>query len=137
MRAILNFFNTHKFALMTICGIGLATYFGSEIATPIAEANVLWDPARDTPSALSNQNSDTDLRTLILRAINFVLGFVGLLAVIMLIWGGIQYITSQGGEVDKANKTILYAIIGIIIILFSFAIINTVFDITSGSDSSV
>lgn len=136
MHAILNFFNTYKFVLMTICGIGVATYFGGEFATPVAEAQ-LWDANRDSVDALSNQNADTDLRSLILRAINFVLGFVGLLAVIMLIWGGIQYITSQGGEVDKANKTILYAIIGIIIILFSFAIINTVFDITSGSDSSV
>lgn len=136
MRAILNFLNTHKFVLMTIFGIGLATYIGSEFATPVAEAQI-WDPNRDRPDALTNANADTDLRTLILRAINFILGFIGILAVIMLIWGGIQYIVSQGDDVSKANKTILYAIVGIIIILFSFAIINTVFDITAGSDSSV
>jgi amino acid transporter len=137
MHAILNFLNTHKYILLTIFGIGVAAYLGGEVAGPsIAEAQI-WDPNRDRPDALTNANADTDLRSLILRAINFILGFIGILAVIMLIWGGIQYIVSQGDDVSKANKTILYAIVGIIIILFSFAIINTVFDITSGSDSSV
>jgi len=48
----------------------------------------------------------------------------GVLAVIMVIIGGLNYVTSSGdsGKTAKAKNTILYAVIGIVVIIFAFAI---------------
>jgi len=69
-----------------------------------------------------------DARTLILTILNFFLGFLGLLAVMMIIYGGMLYVSAAGKQesIDKGKKIIMYAIIGIVIILLSFAIVNTV-----------
>lgn len=69
-----------------------------------------------------------DFKELLLSIINYFLGFLGILAVLMVIYGGVMYMLAQGdsGKADKGKKIIMYAIIGIIIILLSFALINTV-----------
>lgn len=62
------------------------------------------------------------------NAINVVLGFVGVVAVAVIIIGGIQYITSQGdvAKAARARNVILYGIIGLVICLLAFAIVNLV-----------
>lgn len=59
---------------------------------------------------------------------NTILYIVGIIAVIMLIIGGIRYITSGGDakKVTDAKNTVLYAIIGLVIALLAFAIVNFV-----------
>ena len=59
---------------------------------------------------------------------NTILYIVGVIAVIMIIWGGIRYIISGGDskKVTDAKNTILYAIIGLIIAVLSYAIVNFV-----------
>jgi cytochrome bd-type quinol oxidase subunit 2 len=59
---------------------------------------------------------------------NKVFFWSGVVAVIMIIYGGIQYITSTGNPagVAKAKTTILYSIIGLLVVIFAAAIINVV-----------
>lgn len=59
---------------------------------------------------------------------NMILYVVGIIAVIMLIIGGIKYVTSGGDskKVTDAKNTVLYAIIGLIICFLAFAIVNFV-----------
>lgn len=59
---------------------------------------------------------------------NTILYIVGVVAVIMLIIGGIKYLISGGDskKVTDAKNTVLYAIIGLVIALLSFAIVNFV-----------
>jgi cytochrome bd-type quinol oxidase subunit 2 len=59
---------------------------------------------------------------------NTILFIVGALSVIMLIYGGLRYIISGGDskKVTDAKNTIMYAIIGLIIAVLSYAIINFV-----------
>ena len=59
---------------------------------------------------------------------NTILYIVGIVAVIMLIVGGIRYVVSGGDakKVTDAKNTILYAIIGLIICFLAFAIVNFV-----------
>lgn len=67
---------------------------------------------------------------------NFAMLIVGILSVLMLVWGAIMYITSGGdtSKVTKAKNTILYAVIGIIIALLATAIVNWVnASVTSGN----
>lgn len=74
--------------------------------------------------------SNTDLTDIIKQIINVVLGVVGVVAVVMMIIGGISFITSQGdsGKVTKARNTILYGVVGLIVALLAFAIVNFVLD---------
>ena len=59
---------------------------------------------------------------------NTILYIVGIIAVIMLIIGGIRYVVSGGDakKVTDAKNTVLYAIIGLIICFLAFAIVNFV-----------
>ncbi len=70
---------------------------------------------------------------------NTVLYIVGIVSVIMLIYGGLRYVISGGDskKVTDAKNTILYAIIGLIISILAFAIVNFVINaITGESDTA-
>lgn len=60
--------------------------------------------------------------------IQYCLGIAGLVAVVFLIMGGFSYITAAGNEeqTKKATKTLLNAVIGLVIIFAAFAIVNTI-----------
>lgn len=60
--------------------------------------------------------------------VNVLLFIIGAISVIMLIIGGIRYTISNGdsGAVTSAKNTILYAIVGLAIAFFAFAIVNWV-----------
>lgn len=66
-----------------------------------------------------------------------ILYIVGVIAVVMLIWGGLRYVISGGDskKVTDAKNTVLYAIIGLIIAFLSFAIINFVIDALPSSQN--
>lgn len=59
---------------------------------------------------------------------NIILYIVGIIAVIMLIIGGIKYVVSGGDakKVTDAKNTVLYAIIGLVVCFLAFAIVNFV-----------
>lgn len=87
----------------------------------------LIDPI-DNPSRIGGAtNFADDFRPLLLQFLNFFLGFLGLLAVLLVIYGGFLYMTAAGddGKTETGKKVILYAVVGIIIILISFALVNT------------
>src|SRR3990167_3571729 len=65
--------------------------------------------------------SDQGIRDAVLSVLTFVLNFLALVAVVFIVIAGIRLIVSQGEEEvqDKAKKTILYVIVGLIIVLFA------------------
>ena len=69
-----------------------------------------------------------DLLPTLTSLINIGLALVGIIAAVFLIIGGVRYITSQGdeGQAETAKKTILYAIIGLLVIGLAAAIVNFV-----------
>ena len=72
-----------------------------------------------------NVKDANNLVTVIITTIIFA---VGMIAVVMIILGGISYATSQGdpSKVKKAKDTILYGIIGLVVALLAYAIVNFV-----------
>ncbi|MBT6068996.1 PKD domain-containing protein [Candidatus Peregrinibacteria bacterium] len=68
------------------------------------------------------------VRDFVLNVVNFALGFLGLVGVVAIIYGGFIYLTAGGDEskTEKGKNSILFAVVGIIIILASFAIVRTV-----------
>ena len=80
------------------------------------------------PVICGTQNSDEEYALIdnVANVLNTIFGVVGILCVIFVVSGGIQYSTSQGdpGKVQSAKGTILYAIIGLVITISAFAITN-------------
>ncbi len=75
--------------------------------------------------------------SLIKTVTNVLLFIIGAISVIMIIFGGIKYVISNGdsSQITGAKNTILYSVIGLIIALLAYAIVNFVVDsFTSGSD---
>lgn len=70
----------------------------------------------------------SDLKAAVINIINWVLGLLGIIAVIMVLVGGFQWMTAGGNEdkVEKSKKIISAAIVGLIIILLAWAIVNFV-----------
>lgn len=113
---------------LTAISIVPATGFAQSLITP-----------NDQPSLISSQTGGQgDLREFVKTVLNFVLGFLGFICVLFVIYAGFLYVTSQGDEeaTGKAKKIITNAVIGIIIILASFAIVNTALTVGGGASSS-
>lgn len=74
----------------------------------------------------SNQN----LPDIITTIINVMLFIAAALAVIMIIYGGIRYITAHGDEkqVKVAKDTIVYSVAGLIIAILAYALVTFIFD---------
>lgn len=79
-----------------------------------------------------------DLLGTVKNVINAVLGVLGIVAVVVIILGGFTFLTSQGdaGKVMKGRNTILWGVIGLIVALFAFAIVNFVLGAISSSPSN-
>jgi len=69
-----------------------------------------------------------NLVELITKSINLLLYLGGAIAVLFVIVGGYQYLTSGGNEelAEKGRKTVTNAIIGILLMALAFTIINVV-----------
>ena len=70
--------------------------------------------------------------------VNVFLFVIGAVAVIMVIYGGLRYVLSGGNaaNVTAAKNTILYAIVGIIVALLAYAIIDFVIDAFSAGGTT-
>lgn len=71
-------------------------------------------------------SGSVDPKNIVTNLINYALFFIGALALIFVIWGGILFVTS-GGDAEKTTKarnTLLYAIIGVVVVVLAYAIVN-------------
>jgi hypothetical protein len=77
-------------------------------------------------------NTNTDFSDLLTKAINIFSVIVGVIAVIMIIVGGLKYITSGGesSNVSGAKNTIIYAIIGLVVVALAQFIVRFVLNNT-------
>lgn len=64
----------------------------------------------------------------LVNGLNIVYFLAGVIAIIVIIVGGITYATSAGnsGNITKAKNLILYSIVGLVIVLSAFVITNFV-----------
>lgn len=89
----------------------------------IAIKNFVWD-SLVAPGSNVFGIPDKSGGQILIDALNMAYFIAGVVAVIMVILGGLNYVTSSGdsGKTAKAKNTILYAVIGIVVIIFAFAI---------------
>lgn len=90
------------------------------------------------PSTGLNCSAGTNVNQLIRTVINWALGITFAIAVLFLIIGGFWYITAGGNEeqADKGKKTIINALIGVVVIILSYVIVNVVSNLVSNTNVS-
>ena len=118
-------------------GVLLLAVLSPVISQP-AFADCISDPtsagcpcALNSSSAACKDLSKPDgLSNTLKNATNTVLFIAGALAVIMIIYGGIRYITAHGDEkqVKVAKDTIVYSVAGLIIAILAYALVTFIFD---------
>lgn len=120
------------FALPLLLGVGTLTL--TPATANADDINITTGPqvskGDNTPSELFGDNGVFKTIT------NVLLFLIGAISVIMLIIGGIRYTTSNGDSsaVQGAKNTILYSVVGIIVAILAFAVVNFVVTaFTSGS----
>ena len=82
----------------------------------------------EMPDATDYGDVPTELDKTVTKATNWLLGFVAALGVIMVVWGGINYLTSAGDEerVRTAKNTIKYGLMGVVIAGFAYAVVKVI-----------
>ena len=113
------------------------------MATAMVMAPDKADAAVNCPPGSKNESADNyalcnmdksqvgqsnSIWTTVNTVINVLLGVIGILAVVMVIYGGFKIVTSAGAadKVKSGRETILYGVVGLVIALLAFAIVNFV-----------
>lgn len=110
----------------------IATLLGTAVlmpATQVGAVDVFKDEACNGDTSICGSDN-TELTDILTVVINTMIYITGIIAVIMIIIGGIKYTTSSGDAsgITSAKNTILYSVIGLVIAIMSFAIVNFVLD---------
>jgi cytochrome bd-type quinol oxidase subunit 2 len=94
------------------------------VGNAFAQGSNIFTGAQGQVAATAGGTLGGNLTTLI----NYFLGMLGLVAVAFLIYAGVLMVTAGGAEeqVTKARKIIMYAAVGIVIILLSYTIVTFV-----------
>lgn len=82
-------------------------------------------------SEIPNPLKADDFTELFVGIANWIAGIIASLAVLVIVYGGFQYMVSGGNEdkIAQARKTIQWAIIGLIIVVMSWSLLKTVLSI--------
>jgi hypothetical protein len=74
------------------------------------------------------ENVPTDIEAAVMNLTNYILGFIAIIATLVIIWGGVQYLTAGGNEdtVANAKKTIAAGVIGMVIAGLAYAMVIVV-----------
>ena len=82
----------------------------------------------EVPAATEYPGVAGDFDDTVIKATNWLLGFVTMLAVLVIIWGGINYIGSAGDEekARTAKKIITYGLWGVVIAGFAYAAVSVI-----------
>lgn len=91
----------------------------------------------DTATATCDEQGGVTLNGVVTAVVNILSAIVGITAVIMMIVGGLKYVTSAGdsNKTASAKNTIVYAVVGIIIAVLAQIIVRFVIGKATGADT--
>ena len=118
-------------AAMISTAILLPSY--AETSTNICDNKSAYPP--EVVASAGCDGNINYLPTIIQTILNTIIAICGVVAVIYVVIGGYGYMTSAGdaGKLEKAKKTIIYAVIGIAICALSFIIVNWVINVVKNA----
>lgn len=112
-------------ATTTVLALSMLVTVPVGAASDIATQACSVDPSAAICADIDN---DSQLTTMATNIINTALMIVGVLAVAMIIFSGISYVTSAGdkAKTTKAKNTLIYSIVGLVVAISAYAIVNFV-----------
>ncbi|MDL1953413.1 hypothetical protein FBR07_04530 [Candidatus Uhrbacteria bacterium UHB] len=117
--------NTFKFLTSAIAATGSLTLpFAVLAQNPFQQAqNLVGNVAQS-----ANVGQQQELPVIVGRIINVILGFLGIILLVLVLYAGFLWMTAGGNEdqVKKAKQYITNSVIGLIVIVAAFAISNFV-----------
>ena len=101
-----------------------------EIGDCLSQGSGLDASIDDGCTATDTDTGTQKIQDIVTLVVNIFSVIVGIVAVIMIIWGGFKYITSGGdsSNVSSAKNTIIYAIIGLVVVALAQFIVQFVLD---------
>ena len=116
-----------KKAINTLGKISSGVVTSAILFTGSAHAQSMTDPLTVIGGITEGTGSDS-LLAWIKSVLNLVIGFAGLASVVVLIASGYMFITANGDEdkIQKATKSLTFAIIGLVICLISVLVVQFV-----------
>ena len=110
-----------------IMALGLGTAL---LAAPVAAVNVFEQCSGGADNSVCKAQGSDKASSMIQIVINILLYVLGIIAVIMIIVGGIRYTTSSGdsGSLKTARDTIIYSVVGLVVAILAYAIVNLVIE---------
>lgn len=110
-----------------IAALGVTLSIGLFSAVPAGAINVFNDCPAGSTTAVCQAKGDT-VQGPVQEVISILLFAVGVVAVIMIIVGGIRYVLSNGdaSQIKSAKDTILYSVVGLVVALLAYSIVNFV-----------
>lgn len=118
---------TLKWGVAGIAVIMLAYTGVSTIVT------LLEGEAATNTAGLTNVLGTVDIRVVIGRVIDVILGLAGSVSLLIFMWGGFQYLTAAGdpSKASKGKDTIKFGVLGLTVIILSYTLITTVVNLIS------
>ena len=114
-------------AAVVLGGAGALAFTGSQ-----AQALTIYQPCSGDAAAHSSvcqaKDKDTLIGGVLKNVINTLLFIIAIIAVIVIIIGAIRFTTSGGdpNQAASARNTIIYAVVGLVVAIMSYAIVNFV-----------
>ena len=110
--------------------IAIVTAIGFMAPASVSAAGVFDQACKGSSSVVCQQKSGADkkINGFVENLVQILFFAIGTIAVIMIIIGGIKYVTSNGdsAQVTSAKNTVLYSVVGLIVALLAYAIVNFV-----------
>jgi hypothetical protein len=117
--------NFQKFASILAVGMSLLTAAPVLASTPISNTELL-------PQNIGGELGlpQGDIRVTIARIIRVAMGLIGIVMVVLIIYGGFLWMTAGGNDdqIGTAKKIITAAVIGLAIVLSAWALTNFIID---------
>ena len=130
-------------ALASITTLGLASIVAptayADYTCPAGTLRAGDGVSNPTQCNIEKEEEGKGLMNSVQTILNVVISVLGIVTVVVIIVGGVGYVTSQGdpAKATKARNTILYGVIGLVIALLAFAIVNFVLkSVFSGESAS-
>ena len=126
-------FITYIFSMKNTIKAGLALAFAAQ--SQLVSATEFDFRSNSAAADTLVGGTSTNLVTTVTGIIQFLVGFLYLIAVIYGIYGGFLILTAAGDEerVKKGKTTLIHAIIGLIVIFLAANIISFIIDILTGT----
>ena len=135
---ISNQFINYLMAIFTVLAFAVpmmipATSFAASCNTITSQVQNGANAATNSTGACGSTDLTSGIKNTAVVVVNILSVVVGVVAVIMIIYGGLRYVTSGGesGNVSSAKNTLLFAIVGLVIVALAQIIVRWVIGTTT------